>query len=514
MNIKLKSGEQLELSNIPLGSPGAEGAVYSITSPKKYSSYCVKLYNDKIDINQYQEKIQYMVNTPPEKLEDKTYRICWPKEMVLKNNQFAGFMMPKAFEESTTGFDLCQLNLSTKLSKEWHLDYQRGDAYCLVNRLKLSVNIALAIHRIHSQKQYTLVDLKPQNFLVNRGGKVSIIDTDGIQINENGIVKYGAKLSTPEYMPPEAKIYDSMTQWVPQSWDGFAYAAIIYQILIGIHPYAGTSKHPYEDKNTILEKIQNGLFPFGSNSRYMEVTPEPHKLFTKLPLKIRQLFLNALNGDPLKRPTIKDWGVSIYEEVTTAQQNGYKRPTEVKSQTNNFKAKPLPAKTSTNNTTKREIYKTASNKTITNKNKNLGTSGQKQPSWGNKKSSVNNIASRTKRFFAALIDIVFLIVIMTIIVVFLNIPENLDTIIGIIIYTLYFSFLEGSSQQASWGKQILNIKVVDAESKQDISFGQAIGRTILKSIPVIGTIAIISILFSSKNAGLHDKAADTLVVEK
>ena len=524
MNVQLKSGEVLELSNKPLGAPGAEGVVYGIISPAKYASNCVKLYNDRVDKANYQKKITFMVNNPPKKLEDKTYKVCWPQETIYKNRTFAGFMMPQAFENSTTGFDFCQLNMSNRLDKSWHLEFQRGYPYCLMNRLKLSVNLALAIHRIHEQKQYTLVDLKPQNLLVNKNGKISIIDTDGIQINENGNVRFGTKLSTPEYMPPEAKKFDPMKQWIPQSWDRFAFAVILYQILIGIHPYAGSSKPPYSDKNTIMEKIQNGLFPFGAKSSYMAVTPEPHKLFLKLPITIQQLFLKAFNGNPSDRPTIQEWGKTIYKEVKIGENNNFPKPTQIKAQ--NLKTNKKP--NSTNITTiqkpqKKESVQKTTVPTSTKKSKTNNT-GLKQPAWGKASVQTNNIASRTSRFFAALLDNMFAFILAYFVAFVLALlfyaggansgAESFIAFILIIAYILYFALGESSSKQAAWGKQILGIKVVDANNLSKISFGQALGRTLLKNIPVIGTIAIISILFNKDNAGLHDKAAETLVVNK
>jgi len=79
---------------------------------------------------------------------------------------------------------------------------------------------------------------------------------------------------------------------------------------------------------------------------------------------------------------------------------------------------------------------------------------------------------------------------------------------------LYNSVMESSKLQATLGKMALDIVVTDIDGKR-ISFYQATGRYFAKllSIIILG-IGFLMIAFTDKKQGLHDKIADTLVVNK
>ncbi len=79
---------------------------------------------------------------------------------------------------------------------------------------------------------------------------------------------------------------------------------------------------------------------------------------------------------------------------------------------------------------------------------------------------------------------------------------------------LYNSVMESSKLQATLGKMALDIVVTDINGKR-ISFYQATGRYFAKllSIIILG-IGFLMIAFTDKKQGLHDKIADTLVVNK
>lgn len=49
--------------------------------------------------------------------------------------------------------------------------------------------------------------------------------------------------------------------------------------------------------------------------------------------------------------------------------------------------------------------------------------------------------------------------------------------------TLYFSWLESSPKQASWGKQKMGLQVVNSQTGQRLSLAQALARSLLKFLP-------------------------------
>ena len=92
---------------------------------------------------------------------------------------------------------------------------------------------------------------------------------------------------------------------------------------------------------------------------------------------------------------------------------------------------------------------------------------------------------------------------------FMLLPNWIFWIIG----WAYFTVQESSSFQATLGKRAIKIKVVD-NTGNNISFGQAVIRNLLKVIPFVSFICCIVIGFTDKKQGLHDMIAQTLVVYK
>lgn len=83
---------------------------------------------------------------------------------------------------------------------------------------------------------------------------------------------------------------------------------------------------------------------------------------------------------------------------------------------------------------------------------------------------------------------------------------------NIILALLYFSSLESSKYQATLGKSLMGLKVVDMKGDR-ISPGKAIGRYLSKIISaLILMIGFIMAGFDARKQALHDKIANTLVI--
>lgn len=69
-------------------------------------------------------------------------------------------------------------------------------------------------------------------------------------------------------------------------------------------------------------------------------------------------------------------------------------------------------------------------------------------------------------------------------------------------------------KQATPGKMVVGVKVVDAVTGNTISVGQAIGRYLAYFVSLIPLgLGFVWIAFDSKKQGLHDKLAGTVVVK-
>lgn len=78
----------------------------------------------------------------------------------------------------------------------------------------------------------------------------------------------------------------------------------------------------------------------------------------------------------------------------------------------------------------------------------------------------------------------------------------------------YFTMLESSFMQATFGKMILGIRVTDLD-KRRITFGRANKRYWLKIVAVISLfLGIIMMAISKNKQGFHDLIAETLVISE
>ena len=302
-NFTLQNGATLLVADNPLGE-GGEGAVYEILSPANYRNSVAKiLYPDK-RTNERRYKVRYMVDNPPANIQDGNGHnfLIWPQQILLENNDFVGFIMPKA--EGIDLEELCRVKLKPELGSEWQKFY-RDNSDSMILRLILCSNIAKAVNALHATGHYVIGDLKPENIRVKSNGLVSILDLDSCQISDGGQIRFQSKMNTPKYNPPETII-----EHKELSWDLFIIGVIFYEILCGIHPFIGTTKAPYENLNTPEQKIQAGLFPFGSKSNYFEVIAIPHYNFKNLPDRVQKLFLRCFDQgitNPAIRPNTTYW---------------------------------------------------------------------------------------------------------------------------------------------------------------------------------------------------------------
>ena len=124
---------------------------------------------------------------------------------------------------------------------------------------------------------------------------------------------------------------------------------------------------------------------------------------------------------------------------------------------------------------------------------------------------MNNIyAGFWKRAVAILIDEVILVVILFApVLVGIVLPK----VIVSLVFLFYFVLMESSPLQATLGKLMLGIKVVDGDGKR-ISFFRSLLRTISKILSSILFIGYIIAAFTQKKQALHDFCSGCLVINQ
>ncbi len=306
------TNEALLITDKPFAS-GGEGALYDILQPANYvGGYVAKIIHAH-KLNPIREaKVNYLIaNRPQFEYNPEHQPIIWiEKALYNEKNEFAGFIMPRASGEKLE--ILCAPSLPKRLGTEWQ-QLGLGTEKALRLRLKVCYNIALAVQQIHATGRYVLVDLKPDNVMIQPNGLISLVDTDSVEIVEKGQMLYSATVATPDYTPPEyyAKGMEVGKTPIDESWDRFSLSVIFYRIMLGIHPFAASCTAPYDNLAALADKIKYGFFAHDKGKQhYFLVIPPPHAAFRRLDEEIQALFIQTFdqgheNPEARARPT--DW---------------------------------------------------------------------------------------------------------------------------------------------------------------------------------------------------------------
>ena len=236
------------------------------------------------------------------------YRICWPSEYVYEGTNCVGFIMPLAFPESWSLYEI-YLDDSNDV-------FKRDEKVGIENRYKLLYNIAQAINILH-QSGYVLVDFKLQNILCSNTGQISMIDLDSIQICENSNLLYPATAYTIEYSYPKEIWKIGHDQIISSHWDCYSFSIVAYQTLLGIHPFtASTNKTTPlgEHISGLPDLMSNNLFPFGPRKADIYTYPPIQNYFHLLPEEIKSLFVRTFDLSS-NTPNMEDWLSAIYGVV-------------------------------------------------------------------------------------------------------------------------------------------------------------------------------------------------------
>lgn len=303
------------LSKKPFAS-GGEGHLYQIIAPHAFSNSVVKIYHSNKLSPTKEAKIDYLLEYPPKDAHQMS--IAWVEDSIRDAyGNFIGFLMP--FVKGEKLEILCMSKLPKKLANTWYR-FHKEAPNSLDLRLKVCYNLAAAIHQIHASKRYVLVDLKPDNIIITLDGLVSLVDLDSVEVVENGQKLFDAPVATPEYTPPEYYKKDNPhdpTQ--QQAWDYFSMAVIFYKLLMGVHPFAGSFRPPYDTATTLAQKIEQHLFVHNRNvSAYKKSIPPPHQNFYGLSSELQDLFLSTFieGGQQAElRPTAHVWCSAIMQHL-------------------------------------------------------------------------------------------------------------------------------------------------------------------------------------------------------
>lgn len=288
---------------------GGEGCLYKVLQPQEYVHLVAKIYHSNKRTKQRQHKLRYLIENPP--IFDNNTQgqlISWPVAILEMQQRFVGFLMPKVEGE------LLEILVTPKLPRHLPTKWQRfelGTEGALALRQKVCFNIAVALYHIHQTGKYVMVDLKPDNILIQSNGLVALVDMDSIEVIRGEQILFPAAMATPEFAPPEFHALQGSSKALPISWDAFSMAVVFYKILLGIHPFAATTKGQFKDANGLGEKLKHGLYVHNPNQQtYFSAIPSLHRAFDHFPIALQYLFnLCFIQGvkNERMRPSAEDW---------------------------------------------------------------------------------------------------------------------------------------------------------------------------------------------------------------
>ncbi len=147
-----------------------------------------------------------------------------------------------------------------------------GEAVAIVVELLSAVQFAHTNNVVHR-------DIKSQNILIDRHGKVKVTDFGIARAGDSSMTEAGSILGTAQYLAPE----QAKGEKVDERSDLYSVGVVLYEMLTGTVPFKGDSAV------TVAMKHVN------------ELPAEPAELVPGLPYALNQIVLKALAKSPERR---------------------------------------------------------------------------------------------------------------------------------------------------------------------------------------------------------------------
>lgn len=171
-------------------------------------------------------------------------------------------------------------------------------------RLQLFLDVCSAVEHAH-RSLVVHRDLKPSNILVDREGRVKLLDFGIAKLIEPGAAGTvsAVRTFTPEYAAPEQVRGEPATTGV----DIYALGLLLYELLTGRRPYANTASTPaaYEQAILTLEPERPSraaaLTDPAGVARARERDLDPGRLAARLRGDLDAIVMKALRKDPAQR---------------------------------------------------------------------------------------------------------------------------------------------------------------------------------------------------------------------
>lgn len=278
-------------TSVSLGR-GATAHVHAINIEDR--RYAVKLFThpDRVDW----QKITAMTELGHDDDYDFVLKHAWPVAIIKKDGQSVGFAMPL-------------YNLSDFKTLDYYFDnilrgeIVRTDNLALPNLGLIIKNLCIEIDKLHDKRIY-LIDLKPQNIVINTStNEVILLDCDSFSVESLGTIYPGTHVS-PDYIAPEVTINQLSPRSLGIGQDLYGLAVLIFQLLNrGLHPFSGRLNIEI-NAFTNDDKAAEGHYAYGSQNN-PNISPHVSSFHEMWPDEIVANFEACFTGG--ERPRANDW---------------------------------------------------------------------------------------------------------------------------------------------------------------------------------------------------------------
>src|SRR5262249_58599826 len=126
--------------------------------------------------------------------------------------------------------------------------------------VRAAMNLALTFQKVH-ERGYVVGDVNDQGVLVTGNAVVALVDCDSFQVRDprSGRV-FRCTVGTSLFTPPELAGCSFANVDRTQTHDLFGLAVVIYQFLMGCHPFQ-VKVAASDDVVSIEDCIRRGLYP-------------------------------------------------------------------------------------------------------------------------------------------------------------------------------------------------------------------------------------------------------------
>jgi DNA-binding helix-hairpin-helix protein with protein kinase domain len=274
----------------PIGQGGG-GIVYKHPVLR---DQCVKILSNPDEIEP--ERINFMVaNPPPQLYSHGLANFAWPLAPAFceQTGRLVGFSMPYLAKVLPVQAIINPNACGPAITRAW--------------KWKVGIELLRQMQTLHLMSPaHILGDVNLENFMVHRGGRVSIIDLDSTHFVAPSGTVFLCGRHRPEMQPPELVSAKAPIMERGQDQDAFSLAIVIHRLLReGLHPYDAV----YCGKGTPLrlhERIEQGIWP--DSQRHPEYRPKPGTIpYTALPTDLQVMFRQMFeegHTDRQQRPDV------------------------------------------------------------------------------------------------------------------------------------------------------------------------------------------------------------------